>query len=141
MIARVGALGKQTSWKRITCGVNYTQLTGCLSLHHRNPLGQLCMSYELGYPFADIANDLRLTVPQVKSAIHQFHRQGLTGFGPLFNEDESTVCGSGYWLRKPGWEMQDQVERFLTRREQDDLLDPAGAVFRKDAPETNQGNT
>lgn len=79
------------------------------------------MDPDLGFPFRDIASDCGLGVAEVRSIIHQFHRCGLTGYGPLFREDEPSVCGSGYWLRKPGWELQTAVLRCLTWPEKDKM--------------------
>ena len=59
------------------------------------------MDPDLGFPFRDIASDCGLGVAEVRSIIHQFHRCGLTGYGPLFREDEPSVCGSGYWPESP----------------------------------------
>jgi hypothetical protein len=71
------------------------------------------MDDELGYPFADIAADVGATVTQVRAVVRQFHAMGLTDYGPLYDEDSNAIRGAGYWLCKPGWELQRAADSMI----------------------------
>lgn len=83
------------------------------------------MADDLGYPFRDIAMDCGLTVPAVRKIIRHFHDMGMTGYGPLYSEDEPAICGAGYWLSRCGWDLQSRMRRALSWRELDAIREPA----------------
>ena len=44
------------------------------------------------------AADAQVPVAATRKAFAKFRREGLAVYGPLYNEDEYTVQGSGTWL-------------------------------------------
>lgn len=71
------------------------------------------MADDLGYPFCDIAADCGLSVGEVRAIIRQFHSLGMTGYGPLYSEDDHRVVGKGYWLSSYGAALQLQMRDWM----------------------------
>lgn len=57
---------------------------------------------EFVHPIATTAADADVPVRDARKILKRFRADGLAKYGPLFDEDDGTPCGSGTWLTPAG---------------------------------------
>ena len=67
------------------------------------------MSDEWVYPFERLAEMTGLSKARVRSIVRNFKSRGWTMYGPVFDEDEPFLRGSGYTLTSAGLGIRDII--------------------------------